>query len=278
MREGRRLGCAAVAGPTELIERHDTEAVLLLDRQWFRLWPLEAACQKAKPTFCCDTLERDDANADALYRWVQGSALPVMMVLPLRYTPAVAKLQELLEERAARPRLVVCSMTTSCDKRPSNQEPDRAAGLWPGLLTRLDWCASLLPGAPTRILAAGLPGGGLVSVLMDYGDGRAVQLNRSCAPGLAPACRVDVLTDRGTAVVRLPNRVRWTDAQGEVRPRIENHGPLAQTLLEQFHQAVTEGRPPFPDLGHAYRLLVWWRLARRSYRESRWAEVPGGTA
>ena len=274
--EGRRLGCAAVAGPTELIERHDTDAVLLVDRQWYRLWPLEVACRHAKPVFCCDSLARDDKHADALYRRVQRSGLPVMMALSARCAPAAALLEEVLGKHAARSRIVVCSVFTSFDGRKRAKDPN--LGLGPDWLGLLDWCMSLLTGAPSRILATGLPDGSLDTVLLGYQDGRAVQLNWYRRPGAARTCRLQVLTDQGTAVARWPKRVRWADAQGQVLPHPPKHPPLAQTLLEQFHGAVTEGRSPVPGLAHAYRLLGWWRLAQRSYQESRWIEVPDAGA
>src|SRR5262249_51018186 len=57
--EARRLRCIASAGPVELLERGDVEAVLLLDAQWFGLWSLERACMTKKPVFCALTPEND---------------------------------------------------------------------------------------------------------------------------------------------------------------------------------------------------------------------------
>src|SRR4051794_20102520 len=48
-RAAREIGAAAAAGPAELLARPDVEAVLLLARQWFGLWPLTLACQSRKP-------------------------------------------------------------------------------------------------------------------------------------------------------------------------------------------------------------------------------------
>src|SRR5262245_53517333 len=56
-RESRRLGCDAVTGITTLLESDDVDAVLLLDAQWFRLWPVEQACRFGKPVFCGLSLE-----------------------------------------------------------------------------------------------------------------------------------------------------------------------------------------------------------------------------
>jgi predicted dehydrogenase len=264
--ESRRLGGTAVAGPVEMVERHDTDAVLLIDPQWYRLWPLEAACRRGKPVFCADSLERDDAHADALCRQVRDARLPVMMALAHRYTPAAMQVQEILDQRGARPRLVICAVT---------QPPGRPAGLSPGAVALLDWCATLLQGTPTHVLAAGLANGELTTHVLRYEDGRAIQINHYGAPGLRRSVSLRVITDRGTAVVRPRHRVCWSDAAGQLLVPRKKQPPREQLLLEQFHAAVSAGRPPVPDLAHAHRLLAWWRLALRSYQESLWIEVPG---
>src|SRR5271166_5500917 len=54
--EARQFDCAAAAGPVELLERPDVQAVLLLDAQWYGLWPLEHACRINKPILCTSSL------------------------------------------------------------------------------------------------------------------------------------------------------------------------------------------------------------------------------
>src|SRR5713101_7354841 len=62
--EAKRAGCDAAQGPTDLLERSDVEACLLLDPQWYGLWPLELACRLGKPVFCATPLEYDNDHAD----------------------------------------------------------------------------------------------------------------------------------------------------------------------------------------------------------------------
>jgi len=274
-REARRLGCPVMAGPTALVQRPDTDALLLIDPQWFRLWPVQAACRQGKPCFCCDALERDDAHADAIYRQVRDSSVPVMMALTYRFTPAALALQELLANRAADVRLLLCSTGLSLPRRPRRAHANRPGSL-PCSLAVLDWCTSVLPGTPSHVLAAGLPDNSLSTLLLRYGDGRTMQINRYRVSGPVHLAReLRVMTDCGTALVRLPDRIRWSDGQGMYLPRLRHQPPVAQTLLEQFHTAVTGGRAVLPDLAHVYRLLSWLRLAVRSYQEGRWFELPG---
>src|SRR5262249_47924567 len=63
LREAKRVSCQAAAGPAQLLEREDVDAVLLPDEQWFGLWPLELACRRNKPVFCGCSLERDEEHA-----------------------------------------------------------------------------------------------------------------------------------------------------------------------------------------------------------------------
>src|SRR5262245_12854504 len=80
------------ARPSELIERDDVEAVLLLDLGWQRLWPVERAAGAGKPVFCLPALEADADHADALARQVREAGLPVMMGAAVAFTPAALRL------------------------------------------------------------------------------------------------------------------------------------------------------------------------------------------
>src|SRR5262245_37514254 len=60
----RSVGCPAADGPTDLLERDEVQAALLLDPPWYGLWPVEQACRVGKPVFCAAPLGGDDAFAD----------------------------------------------------------------------------------------------------------------------------------------------------------------------------------------------------------------------
>jgi predicted dehydrogenase len=273
--ESRRLGCAAVAGPVELLERRDTDAVLLIDRQWHRLWPVEAASRLGKPCLCCDQLERDDGHADELHQQVQARGSVVMMAWPHLFTPAAATLRDLLDKRGARPQHVVCSVFVPVAERRRRKEANDPARLGPVSLALLSWCTSLLAGQPACLLATALPDGALRTLLLSYNDGQTMLINHHAAAGPARGIRLQVITDRGTIAVRLPYRVRWSDIRGRFVPRVVKGKPPVQRVLEQFHAAVTGSRPVVPDLAHAHRLLGWWRLAVRSQQNNQWIAIPG---
>jgi predicted dehydrogenase len=265
--EGRRLGCAAVAGPAELAQRKDVDAVLSLDAQWFRLWPVEAACRASKPCLCCDTLERDEAHADRLSRLAQASRVPILLGLTSRLHPAARTLKDLLSTRQAQVRLVRCSTAIPV------AGPRQAV---PCSLALLDWCTSLIEGTPSHVFGAALADEAISTLLLRYANGKAVQITRYQATGPKRRTReLQVITDRGTALVRLPAQVRWTDEQATYLPCVQENRAVEQTLLEQFHAAIRTGQPVVPDVAHVHRLLGWRRLGIQSILEGRWIEVAG---
>ena len=260
IREAKRLGCDAAAGPTELLERRDVEALLLLDSQWYGLWPLEPACRLGKPVFCCGSLEAEAAHADALCRKVRDSRLPVMVELAPRAQPALGRLRELLETALGPARLVI-----GCRAEPA----PRPGRLGNGGIAALDACATLFGAEPVSVLETDAGSGGLTSLLLEFGDGRAAQLTRYRAPGSRPSLRLRVVAERGTATAELPGRVRWADAAGRHAQVLSRGRPAGESWLEQFHRAVTEKQEPRPNLEDAHRLLGWLRTAARSRLEGK---------
>src|SRR5205085_8584813 len=112
-REAAALGCAPAAGPGDLVGRPDVDAVLLLDRPWFGLWPLGPACRAGKAVLCLPSLAGDDAHADVLREAARSSPAPVMMALPPASCPAVGRLHALLAERMGPPRLLRVDATVA---------------------------------------------------------------------------------------------------------------------------------------------------------------------
>ncbi len=246
--EARRLDCTAAPGPTDLLERDEVEAVLLLDPQWFRLWPLEAACRLGKPVFCCGSFDNDDEHADALYGQLRERRLPVLLEMLPRGLPVLGRLRELLAERLGPARLVLAEAA---------QGPVPLAST-AGLLA----CASdLLAGAPVKFHPTVSVPGGLTTLALEFDQERFVQITTYRAPG-PPGVRLQVVAERGTATVKLPNRLAWRDDTGRHAHTLPADRPLAHVLLDQFYQVVRAGREPDPGPELAYRLLGWMRAAR----------------
>lgn len=254
--EARRLGCAAVRGLTPLLESDDVEAVLLLDPQWYGLWPIELACRLGKPVFCAAGLLADEAHADALHQRIQESRLPVMVELLPRLAPVTARLRELLAERLGPARMIVAA----CGRG--------AAG--PGLLGEggpalLDWCATVMGGPPVGVQA--MAAKAAVSMSLEFADGQTAQITGQQAACVPPL--LHVIAERGSATVELPNRLRWQDKEGRHTLTLRQPQASGRMLLERFHQMLQQGTAAEPGWEDAYRALGWLRAAAASLVEGK---------
>lgn len=257
--EAQRFDCTAAAGPVELLERPDIDAALLLDEQWYRLWPLEHACRVKKPILCTSSPVNDDAHADALHQAVQSSGLPVLMALPPLLAPAVRRLRELLTHRLGQARLVRADWCAA--PHPQSDLLGSSA-----VLPLLAACAWLLDDVPRSIWTQDGDGASFVTFLMRFGCNRMAQVNLwSATAGRTPP-RLEVVAEAGTATAELPRQVRWRDAEGQhaqrMPPRTAEH-----SSLERFILALRAGQPLWPSFEDAYRALTWMRAAQRSRNE-----------
>jgi predicted dehydrogenase len=265
-REAKEWGCAAAAGPTQLLENPEVEAALLLDPQWHRLWPVKAACRLGKPLFCCGGLDLDDAHADALYRELRDQRLPFMLETAPRRAPALRLLKEVLDSLGPA-RVVLCDLAESRHLHP--RDPT-GPGIQAALLS---CCRFLLPAEPIRVLARENDPGGFAGWQIELSDNRTIQITRYRSPLARSQLRFHVVAEKGTASAELPARLRWTDALGVHTRAVSGNGRAGTILLEQFFRVVREGAEPDPSLEEAYGLLTWVRAAARSLREGRPVEI-----
>jgi predicted dehydrogenase len=260
--EARRLRSTASAGPVELLERGDVEAVLLLDTQWFGLWPLERACVTKKPVFCALTPDSDGAHADALYQQIQDSGLPVFVPLGPVLAPAATQLRELLTHRLGRARLVRADWAVA----PSRTGPPRDLLHSPAALPLLIGCAWLMDDVPRSVWTVGGEGASFVSVVLQFGGERLAQLTLWTAEAGRTPGRFEVVAEAGTALAELPRQLRWRDDEGQHGQRLPPR-PAEQNGLERFLLALRSGQPLRPSFQDAYQALTWLRAAARSRTE-----------
>jgi predicted dehydrogenase len=271
--EARRLGCDAAAGITVMLERPDVDALLLIDPQWFGLWPLETACRLGKPVFCRGDLLYKDPHVENVLQQVEAARLPVVLGLASAVCAALQRLQELLAGGLGKPRLVIGSHARparcSGDTREASPSSDCLLAGLPLLLGR---CTALL-GQPRRVLAAATPAAMLTTVLLEYNDGRAAQLALARTSAARPSWRLQVFAERGTATME-PGQLSWCTPAGTLTQALPRQRSTARRLLTAFHKAVVAGHPPQPTCADAGRLLEWQRLAQRSLAEGGWQEKP----
>jgi predicted dehydrogenase len=259
-REARRLRCGVALGPAELLDGGEVEAVLLLDAQWYGLWPVEQACRVGKPVFCCDELLPGEPDPEGLARQAREGGVPVMVGLAPRHAAVTGALGRLLAERLGPARGVACDFLAA----PAGAGGPARLPVPPSLL---DWCAAVVGAEPVGVLAGGTDDGAFASLLLEFPGDRRAQLTgwRSAEAWHAPRLRVHA--ERGWAAADLAGRLRWADADGRHASAPRGQAPAEQVLLGRFFHAVAERQPAEPDLADACRVLGWLRAAERSRAE-----------
>lgn len=258
--ESRQFDCAAAAGPVELLERPDVEAVLLLDGQWYGLWPLEHACRINKPILCASSPVEDEAHAEALHRGIQASGLPVLMAMPPLLAPAVRQLRELQTHRLGQARLV------RADWSAPPREPGGDLLGDPMVLPLLAGCAWLLDDVPRSVWAVDGDNASFVTLVLRFGCDRLAQVNLWTATEGRTPPRFEVVAESGTATAELPRQLRWRDADGQHAQRLPPRS-AEHSSLERFILALRAGQPLRPSFEDAYQALTWLRAAVQSRSE-----------
>jgi predicted dehydrogenase len=265
-REARGLGCDAVLGPTELLDNDAIQAVLLLDAQWFRLWPLEQACRSGKPVYCLGDVAVGEKDLPGLVQQVRESRLPVMAGFGPREAWVTAALRDLLAGPLGPASGVVCNFVQPHPGAGAAASPD--AGL-------IDWCAGVVGAEPVSVVATRTEDGSFTSLLLEFPEGRRAQLTGWGASAVWHAPRLEVIAERGWAQAELPGRLRSVDADGW-HSESRRGRPPEQLLLERFAQSVRAGQPPQPNLEDACRVVAWLHAAEQSHKEGRRVQVGEG--
>jgi predicted dehydrogenase len=260
--EARAFSCNVAAGPVELLERTDVEAVLVLDPQWYGLWPLEQACRTNKPVLCALPPSADESHADALRESIAASNLPVLMALPPLLAPATRHLRELLTHRLGQARLVRVDWSAPPPRRGATRDFLRSSALLPVLSV----CAWLLDDVPRSVWTIDDNSASFVTLVLRFGQDRLAQVNVWTAPAGRTPPRVEVVAESGTATAELPRQLRWRDADGQHAHRLP-YRTTEQTSLERFILALRARQPFQPSFEEVHQALTWLRAAVRSRSE-----------
>jgi predicted dehydrogenase len=255
----RQLGCVAAAGPLDLVEREDVEAVLLFDRQWYGLWPVFQASRLGKPVFCPSVLLAREEALPALRERVRSTGLPVLPGNPLVLHPHLGRLRGLLEEQLGRPRLLRCEQIVPGRARLLRQ--DWTPALLDRLLPWLHLCAALLEGEPRSFAVTAPPRSGLLNVTVEFPKRQAAQLALFLQPGARPTARLEVLAAHGRAGIIWPRQLRWYDDEGM---HVLRQPPIGtpRLLLDAFVQMLDGGDGNGALFEQACRALGWLHALR----------------
>jgi hypothetical protein len=270
---GRALNCARAGGALDLLDREDVDVLLVADRLWWGLWPVVQACRRNKPVFCCPSLLEEGPAADHLLANLGHPAPPVLMADPFAAAPALERLQHLLAEHLGPLSLLRAELALRATLKRAANLLHRSA-----VAAVVSICLELLGSPGNAVWATADDAGRFATLVLEAGP-RLAQVNIWSGPHVTPACRVEVVAEKGTAAALLPRRLRWQDDGGKYFRRMPRWSP-DEALLTRFAAAVRGGQPLRPGIAEAQQALACLRAAWQSHSEGRriWAHPPMAAA
>lgn len=295
--EAAQLGCAATVGVAELVNRPDVDVIYLLTPQWFGSYAIELACAANKPIYCALPIAADPPALEAAAALIKATQTRFMPELARRFYPVTLRLKELIATSLGKPRLVLGqSRLYGFDRYgrpgPSTQNAPVPLAIDPGGYL-LDWCRFIFEGAPIALQGFG----GLVladrpdhaehprnhadddfeSFHAVFAEGGIAQIaiarfnpkTLGDAIKFLPPSGFQVFTEHGAALLEMPDRIEWRDAQGNHEERLPLEPTVGEMLNDQFHRMVRGEHSLAPTLDDALALTRQIDVLNRSRAERR---------
>ena len=288
--EAQQIGCRAVDGLIELVDRPDVDAVYLLTPQWFGLRPIEMACSSGKPIYCALPLIGDRDELGRIDSLIRSSGVRFMPEFARRFYPTTLRLRELLAGRLGPPRMVVGqSRLFGFDRYgqpgPSTQIAPASLLVDPGSYL-LDWCRFVFQAEPTAVQgwsgsilpeAEGREEDDYLTYLLEFEGGAAAQLSTGRyhrgpwgeASRFLPQPGIQVFAERGVAWLEMPDRIQWTDSEGVHEERLPLEPTIGELLNDHFHRLVRGAQTMAPTWDDAMAVAGLIRTVRLSADEGR---------
>jgi predicted dehydrogenase len=282
--EAQHLGCEAAEGLTDLLQRDDVDAVLLLDHQWFRLWPLELAARLGKPIFSVPSLATDAEQAEQLCATLGDSPSKVLFEFRPRCTPVTKRLRKLGPTRLGTIRLLLGQVrATGTPVEPTNAEHLRAE-FEHRTFEWIDWCIEVMADEPVSVQAQGTEepqSFRLENVLLGFNQGRSAQLNVADYQVLstgseqhAGTFQAEVIGTRGTVRILSPRRLQWARSPIVHQECLAHRRPPELNILRQFHRLATGHGNNGTGIQAARRTWRVYQAVRQSREEGALVQVP----
>ena len=294
--EAASVGAKAVKGVKALIERADVDVIHLLTPQWFHTFPIALACDAGKPVYCALPLTGGAEELEPLARRIESSGIPFMPEFARRFYPATLRLRELLATTLGKPRLIVGHTRLFGFDRygspgPTTQMTPAPLMIDPGSYL-LDWCGFLFQAEPVSLqgcesqilpqpLATGpkgaMAGPDFESFMAEYPGGGLAHISFARyhreawreATRFLPPPGFQVYADRGAAWLELPDRIQWSDSEGNHEERLPLEPTVGEVLNEQFHRLVRGDQSLAPSIRDALAIARQVDDLGRSQREGR---------
>ncbi len=260
----REIGAKSMAGATDLIDRSDIQAIMILDAGWPGANLLRLVCERRKPVLWATRCDLPISELQSLYRCVVSHGHTVMPAFPKRCSPASNRLQELMATQLGRPlRVDVSIAPASLQAIPFATNADVGGHNHPPLdpmMEWADWCCYLFRGSPDQTFQA-TKGQGVrlefrPTATESNSELRIAELVLSPTAPLLDQPTFDevyVICERGEARLRGPSEVDWTTNGITTAESLESERSDIEVLLDQFCRRVVGGLIPVPDLSDLYR-------------------------
>jgi len=279
-----QFNAVKVDGFRALTQRHDVDAVMLLDRQWYGALPILAACDAGKAVYCATVLDLSPGQSKQIRDQVQASGVAFMSEMPRRLAPATLRLKELIATRLGQPKLLFCHHRVLEVPGKSDRSSNLGHnGTMRNMLELIDWCRYIINQEPTSVVGvvhqeASQPNHDYQMMSLDFsavdqpGTGSMAQIScgryqpshgHEAINFRAPAA-MQICCENGIAFVDLPNTVIWFDQAGRHHESLESERPVGEHLLVQFHRAVTSLLCRSSSIDDAYRALQVMVTAQKS--------------
>ncbi len=229
---------------TNLYERPEIDAVILLDVAWHGWFALELACKFHKPTLIVGPWRND---LDSLEHWNLASrdaGVLLMAACPRRHAPSTNRLRELLATKLGSPRQIRVDVTWPY---PAGREE---------LVGIIDWCSCVMGRAPVQVTASrnGDEYSGFINLNFPVAALNA-NIHVRCGESSAASERLEVHAERGLAALTGPTEISWRVESQERNEVLTSDRPSAEIIVDQFCRRVVGGLVPVPHLGDLLRSI-----------------------
>ena len=293
--EASQLGCLAAEGVRELVEHPDVDVIYLLSSQWFGLFPIDLARAVKKPVYCGVPLSGDLQALEPVAQRVIESGITFMPEFSRRVYPVTLRLREILATSLGKPRLILghsrfFGFNRYGEPGPATQIAPAPLLVDPGAYL-LDWCSFLfgtdllsVQGTSARILpeakeltpggdagpdfesfTAHFEGGGLAQV--SYGQYHRSNWRESLK--FLPSPGFQVFAEHGAAWLELPDRIQWSDADGNHEEKLSSEPTVGEVLNRQFLGLVRGETTLAPTVSDAVAIARRMAEIRQSQTEGR---------
>lgn len=252
------------SGLLALARRPDIQAVLLLETNWHGCESLRMLCTAGKPIFVAADPGADIATLQAVHWTAVSFGLTVMPALGCRYTPASARLQELLATRLGRAEKLTVTLPCDSDGESTSGQQRRQLINW------FDWAGYVFRSTPVRLQANGSPDSRCIRIDFaptkgsEHNPVAEILLNAAVGESENAAGQPEVLCRSGKAVLETPTVIRWENGTAAQTETLTSDRDETEVMLDHFCRRVVGGLIPVADLADVSRSLELVRAVEQS--------------